>query len=303
MEALILTIIATSIPLLLAATGELITEKSGVLNLGVEGMMLSGAVGAFAAVLWLENPYYGIIAGALCGALMASIFSIFTINFMTNQVATGLGLTIFAIGLTGLAGAPLIGKTIPSLPKIEIFLFSDIPFFGNILFKQDFVAYLSIAIIIFISFFLKYSKSGIILRAVGDDHQSAHSVGYPVKRIRWYATCFGGVCAGIGGAYIPLALTPHWAEEMTAGRGWIALALVVFASWIPWRIIVGALIFGGITIAQLVGQARGWPIPSQLLSMMPYLATIIALTIISGRLSRNHSVVPSSLGKPFFDSQ
>ena len=303
MEALILTIIATSIPLLLAATGELITEKSGILNLGVEGMMLSGAVGALGAVLWLGNPYYGIIAGALCGALMASIFCIFTINFMTNQVATGLGLTIFATGLTGLAGAPLIGKTIPSLPKIEIFLFSDIPLVGNILFKQDFVAYLSIAIIIFISFFLKYSKSGIILRAVGDDHQSAHSVGYPVKRIRWYATCFGGACAGIGGAYIPLALTPHWAEEMTAGRGWIALALVVFASWIPWRIIVGALIFGGITIAQLVGQARGWPIPSQLLSMMPYLATIIALTVISGRFSKNHSVVPSSLGKPFFDSQ
>ena len=295
-------LIATT-PLVFAGIGELVTEKSGVLNLGVEGMMLSGAVGALGAVLWLENPYYGIVAGALSGVLMASIFSVFTINFMTNQVATGLGLTIFATGLTGLAGAPLVGKTIPSLPKIEIFLLSDLPLIGNILFKQDFVAYLSIAIIIFISFFLKYSKSGIILRAVGDDHQSAHSVGYPVKRIRWYATCFGGVCAGIGGAYIPLALTPHWAEEMTAGRGWIALALVVFASWIPWRIIVGALIFGGITIAQLVGQARGWPIPSQLLSMMPYLATIIALTVISGRLSKNHSVVPSSLGKPFFGSQ
>ena len=303
MEALILTIIATSIPLLLAATGELIAEKSGVLNLGVEGMMLSGAVGALGAVLWLENPYYGIIAGALSGVLMASIFSVFTINFMTNQVATGLGLTIFATGLTGLAGAPLVGKTIPSLPKIEVFLLSDIPLIGNILFKQDFVAYLSIAIIIFISFFLRYSKSGIILRAVGHDHQSAHSVGYPVKKIRWYATSFGGMCAGIGGAYIPLVLTPHWSEGMTAGRGWIALALVVFASWIPWRIIVGALIFGGITIAQLVGQARGWSIPSQLLSMMPYIATIIALTMISGRLSKNNSVVPSSLGKPFFGSQ
>ena len=182
MDALMLTIIATSIPLLLAATGELITEKSGVLNLGVEGMMLSGAVGALGAVLWLENPYFGIIAGGLCGVLMASIFSIFTINFMTNQVATGLGLTIFATGLTGLAGAPLVGKTVPSLPKIEIFLLSDIPFFGEILFKQDFIAYLSIAIIIFITYFLKYSKSGIVLRAVGDDHQSAHSVGYPVKK-------------------------------------------------------------------------------------------------------------------------
>ena len=207
MEALILTIIATSIPLLLAATGELVAEKSGILNLGVEGMMLSGAVGALGAVLWLENPYYGIVAGALSGVLMASIFSIFTINFMTNQVATGLGLTIFATGLTGLAGAPLVGKTITSLPKIEIFLLSDIPVVGSILFKQDFVAYLSIAIIIYISFFLKYSKSGIILRAIGDDHQSAHSVGYPVKKIRWCATCFGGMCAGIGGAYICLLYT------------------------------------------------------------------------------------------------
>ena len=303
MEPLILTIIATSIPLLMAATGELVTEKSGVLNLGVEGMMLSGAVGALGAVLWLGNPYYGIIAGAMSGLFMASIFSLFTINFMTNQVATGLGLTIFATGLTGLAGAPLIGKTIPSLPKIEIFLLSDIPLIGNILFKQDLVAYLSIGIIILITYFLKYTKPGIILRAVGDNHVSAHSVGYPVKKIRWFATCFGGMCAGVGGAYIPLVLTPHWSEGMTAGRGWIALALVVFASWIPWRIIVGALIFGGITIAQLVGQARGWAIPSQILSMMPYLATIIALTIISSRISKNNSVVPASLGKPFIDAQ
>jgi len=176
MESLILTIIATSIPLLMAAIGELVTEKSGVLNLGVEGMMLSGAVGALGAVLWLENPYFGIIAGAMSGLFMACIFSVFTINFMTNQVATGLGLTIFATGLTGLAGAPLVGKTIPSLPKIEIFLLSDIPFIGNILFKQDLVAYLSIGIIILITYFLKYSKPGIILRAVGDNHTSAHSV-------------------------------------------------------------------------------------------------------------------------------
>jgi simple sugar transport system permease protein len=303
MDALILTIIATSIPLLLAATGELISEKSGVLNLGVEGMMLSGAVGALAAVLWLENPYFGIIAGAISGIFMATIFSFFTINLMTNQVATGLGLTIFATGLTGLAGAPLVGKTITSLPKIEILFLSDIPFIGPILFKQDLIAYLSIAIIVLATYFLKYTKSGMILRAVGDDHHSAHSIGYSVKKIRWFATSFGGMCAGISGAYIPLVLTPHWSEGMTAGRGWIALALVVFASWIPWRIIVGALIFGGITIAQLVGQARGWPIPSQILSMMPYIATIIALTMISGRISKNKSIVPASLGKPFVDSQ
>ena len=302
MDALILTIIATSIPLLLAATGELITEKSGVLNLGVEGMMLSGAVGALGTTLWLGNPYFGILGGAISGIFMASIFSVFTINLMTNQVATGLGLTIFAAGFSGLAGAPLVGKTVPSLPKIELFLLSDIPHIGNILFKQDIIAYLSIALIILITFFLNHSKSGIVLRAVGDDHNSAHSIGYPIKKIRWLATCFGGMCAGLGGAYIPLVLTPHWSEGMTAGRGWIALALVVFASWIPWRVIVGALIFGGITIAQLVGQARGWPIPSQILSMMPYLATILALTIISGRFSKNKSSVPASLGKPFIDT-
>ena len=303
MDALILTIIATSIPLLLAASGELITEKSGVLNLGVEGMMLSGAVGALGAVLWLENPYFGVIAGGISGILMAAVFSIFAINFMTNQVATGLGLTIFATGFSGLAGAPLVGKTIPSLPKIDIYLFSEIPIIGDILFKQDIIAYLSVIIVILITFFLNSSKLGIVLRAVGDDHNNAHSIGYSVKKIRWLATCFGGMCAGLGGAYIPLVLTPHWSEGMTAGRGWIALALVVFASWIPWRLIVGALIFGGITIAQLVGQARGWPIPSQVLSMMPYIATIIALTIISGRLTKNKNLVPASLGKPFFDTQ
>ena len=154
MDALILTIIATSIPLLLAASGELVAEKSGVLNLGVEGMMLSGAVGAFGAVLWLGNPYFGIIAGAISGILMASVFSIFTINFMTNQVATGLGLTIFATGFSGLAGAPLVGKTIPSLPKIEVYLLSDIPLIGNIFFKQDLIAYISILLIILITFFL-----------------------------------------------------------------------------------------------------------------------------------------------------
>ena len=301
MDALILTIIATSIPLLLAASGELIAEKSGVLNLGVEGMMLSGAVGAFGAVLWLGNPYFGIIAGAISGILMASVFSIFTINLMTNQVATGLGLTIFATGFSGLAGAPLVGKTIPYLPKIEIYLLSDIPLIGNIFFKQDLLAYISILLIILITIFLNSTKPGIVLRAVGDNHNNAHSIGYPIKKIRWLATCFGGMCAGLGGAYIPLILTPHWSEGMTSGRGWIAIALVVFSSWIPWRIIVGALLFGGITIAQFVGQTRGWPIPSQILSMMPYIATIIALTMISGRFSKNKSIVPASLGKPFVD--
>ena len=259
MENLIITILLTSIPILLAGTGELISEKSGVLNLGVEGMMLTGAVTALGSVLIIGNPYAGIIFGAIAGILISFIFSFFTISLMTNQVATGLGLTIFATGLTGLIGEPFVGKTIPSLPKIELIFLSDIPFIGSIFFKQDILFYFSICLIIAVHFFLIKSRYGIIVRAVGDNHDSAHSIGYPVKKIRWLCVGFGGMCAGMGGAYIPLALTPHWSEGMTAGKGWIALALVVFASWLPFRLLLGALIFGGITILQFVGQARGWP--------------------------------------------
>lgn len=299
MTALILTVLATSIPLLLAATGELITERAGVLNLGVEGMMLMGAVAALGATLYTGNPYLGIVAGGLAGGMMAVIFCLFAIGLVTNQVATGLALTIFASGFSGLIGAPLVGKTAASLPQIPIPLFEHIPFLGAILFRQDFLFYLSIALIIGISLFLRHHRGGMILRAVGDHHDSAHALGYGVLKVRWLATCFGGLCVGMGGAYIPLVLTPHWSEGMTAGRGWIALALVVFASWRPYRIVLGALIFGGITIMQLAGQARGWSVPSQVLSMLPYLATILALVLISMR-SSSYLTVPAALGKPFY---
>ena len=299
MTALLLTVLATSIPLLLAANGELIAERSGVLNLGVEGMMLMGAVAALGATLYTGNPYMGILAGAVGGLLTALIFAFFAVSMMTNQVATGLALTIFATGFSGLAGAPLVGKTATSLPKIKIPLLEDIPLLGELFFQQDILLYLAFALIIGTSYFLRKTRAGMILRAVGDNHDSAHALGYHVLRVRWMAVGFGGICAGLGGAYIPLVLTPHWSEGMTAGRGWIALALVVFASWMPSRVVVGALIFGGITIMQLAGQARGWTIPSQVLSMLPYLATIFALVLMSIRSSSSYLTVPASIGKPF----
>lgn len=299
MEALLITILATSIPLLLAATGELIAERSGVLNLGVEGMMLIGAVSALAAVLYTGNPYSGIIAGALGGLMLSLVFAFFAITLMTNQVATGLALTIFATGFSGLAGAPLVGKTAESLPPLDLPVLSSLPFIGPVLFGHDLLFYLSFALIGCVSFFLWRTRAGMVLRAVGDNHDSAHALGYSVGLVRWLAVGFGGICAGMGGAYIPLVLTPHWSEGMTAGRGWIALALVVFASWLPSRIFVGAVIFGGITIMQLAGQARGWPIASQFLSMLPYLATILALIMISFRAKKSSAIVPACLGRPF----
>jgi simple sugar transport system permease protein len=299
MTALLLTVLVTSIPLLLAANGELIAERSGVLNLGVEGMMLMGAVAALGATLWTGNPYMGVLAGAMAGTLTSLIFAFFTVSLMANQVAGGLALTIFATGFSGLAGASLIGKTTASLPKVNIPGLEQIPLLGELFFQQDILLYFAFALIFATSIFLKRTRAGMILRAVGDNHDSAHALGYDVIRVRWIACAFGGICAGLGGAYIPLVLTPHWAEGITAGRGWIAIALVVFASWIPYRILIGAFIFGGITIMQLVGQARGWAIPPQVLSMLPYLATIFALVLMSVRSSSSYLTVPASLGKSF----
>ncbi|MGB2241117.1 MAG: ABC transporter permease, partial [Candidatus Puniceispirillaceae bacterium] len=274
MDALVLTVILTSVPLILAATGELIAERSGVLNLGVEGMMLMGAVAAFAITSLSGNPYFGIVAAACAGGITAGVFAIFALGLATNQVATGLALTIFGAGLSGLVGAPYVGGTIDGLGVLAIPFLSDLPVLGGLFFKLDFLAYFSILMLGLVGFFLNNTRAGLILRAVGNNHDSAHALGYSVLQVRCGAVIFGGVMAGLAGAYLPLVLTPHWSEGMTAGRGWIALALVVFASWMPSRILIGALLFGGITIMQLVGQARGWEMPSQFLSMLPYLATI-----------------------------
>ena len=299
MEQLILTVILTSVPLIFAASGELIAERSGVLNLGVEGMMLMGAVSAFAVAMGSGSPVLGMFAGAFAGAITAGIFAFFALGLATNQVATGLALTIFGTGLSGLIGAPLVGHAIDGLPQIHIPLLADMPFLGMLLFQHDIMVYLAVIVVGLCAWMLNATRVGLIIRAVGDNHDSAHALGYSVLGVRLLAVMFGGMMAGLGGAYLPLVLTPHWAEGMTAGRGWIALALVVFASWRPWRVLGGALVFGGITIMQLAGQARGWTIPSQFLSMLPYLATIIVLVLISRNREFALANSPACLGRIF----
>ena len=303
MEALILTVLLTSVPLIFAATGELVAERSGVLNLGVEGMMLMGAVSAFATTSILGNPYMGILAGAVAGAMTAAVFSLFALGLATNQVATGLALTIFGSGLSGLVGAPFVGGTVDGLPNLAIPLLVDIPVIGNLLFNHDIMAYLSIGFLVLVAWFLNRTRAGLVLRAVGNSHDSAHALGYRVLLVRFGAVLFGGMMAGLGGAYLPLVLTPHWSEGMTAGRGWIALALVVFASWIPSRILIGALLFGGITIMQLAGQARGWTVPSQMLSMLPYIATIVVLVVIARNREFALANSPACLGRLFIGNK
>ena len=299
MEQLILTVMLTSVPLIYAASGELIAERSGVLNLGVEGMMLMGAVSAFAVAMGTGSPLLGIFSGAFAGALTAGIFAFFTLGLATNQVATGLALTIFGTGLSGLIGAPFVGHAIEGLTQLHIPLLADIPFLGMLLFQHDIMVYLAVVMVALCAWVLNATRVGLIIRAVGDNHDSAHALGYSVLGVRLLAVMFGGMMAGLGGAYLPLVLTPHWAEGMTAGRGWIALALVVFASWRPWRVLGGALVFGGITIMQLAGQARGWTIPSQFLSMLPYIATIIVLVLIARNREFALANSPACLGKIF----
>ncbi len=295
----ILTIITAATPLLYAALGELITEKSGVLNLGVEGMMLVGAVCGFAAVQLSGSATIGVLGGAGAGALLSLLFAALVLGFQASQVATGLALTIFGVGLSAMLGQDLVGVAYDGLPKIMIPYLSDLPVIGKLLFNHDLLVYGSILLVALVWWFLKYSRSGLILRAVGDSHDAAHSMGYPVVRIRLMAIVFGGAMSGIAGAYLSLAYSPMWGENMTAGRGWIALALVVFATWRPWRVLLGAYLFGGISILQLHAQALGIGVPSQIMSMLPYLATIVVLVLISRDQSKIKLNSPASIGKPF----
>ena len=299
MLELIIAVILSSIPIMLAATGELVVERSGVLNLGVEGMMLMGAVIASITVITTGSLFLAVIFGALSGLLTSIVFGFFALVLATNQVATGLAFTIFGTGLSGLIGAEYVGKAIQRLEALNIPILSNIPYLGPILFSHNILVYFSFIIVFIVGWFLLKTKSGLVLRAVGNNHDSAHALGYSVVFIRFCSVMFGGLMAGLGGAFLPLVLTPHWAEGMTAGKGWIALALVVFASWRPLRIPIGALLFSGITVMQLVGQARGWAMPSQFLSMLPYLATIAVLVIISRNKEFSIINAPASLGKLF----
>jgi general nucleoside transport system permease protein len=298
-EAIMLSVIAASTPLLLAAAGELVAERSGVLNLGLEGMMIMGAACAFAGAYLSGSVVVGALCGVLAGVAMSAIFAIFTLGLAVNQVASGLALTILGTGLSGLIGAGFVGQRITPAPQLHLPVLTDLPLVGRILFGQDAFVYLSVALVIGIWLFLYRSRAGLVLRAVGDNHTSAHALGYPVLKIRALAVLFGGACAGLAGAFLPLAYTPFFIPGMTAGRGWIALALVVFASWRPGRLVAGAYLFGAVSILQLHAQALGLGIPSQLMSSLPYLATVIVLVLISRTRGIAGSAAPASLGVVF----
>lgn len=297
--AVMMSVVAAATPLLLAALGELITEKAGVLNLGVEGMMLTGAVAGFGAAMLSGSWMVGIVAAALAGMALALVFAVLALTLLANQVATGLALTILGIGLSALVGRPFIGVPLPRLPQLYLPGLTDLPVVGRLIFGQDFLVYLSIALVVGIWWFLERSRAGLVLRAVGESHDSAHAIGYPVILIRYLATLFGGACCGLGGAYLSLAVTPMWAENMVAGRGWIALALVVFATWKPVRTLAGAYLFGGLAFGQLFLQGLGFSVPSQFLSMLPYIATIVVLTLISRDATRIRLNTPACLGKSY----
>ncbi|WP_428647682.1 ABC transporter permease [Roseibium sp.] len=298
-EAVLLTVITAATPLLIAAVGELVVERSGVLNLGVEGMMIMGAVIGFAVANQTGSGVLGVLGAIVAGMAMSALFGFLVLYLVANQVATGLALTILGIGFSGLIGEAFIGIPGLKLPKLDIPVLSDIPFVGPVLFQQDAIVYISFLLVALVAYTLFRTRVGLVLRAVGDNHGSAHALGYSVVRIRFAAILFGGACAGLAGSYMSLAYTPQWVENMTAGRGWIALALVVFSSWLPVRVVVGAYLFGAVSVLNLHAQAIELNIPSQLLSSLPYLATILVLVLISANRRLTLVNTPACLGKPF----
>ena len=298
LQLVLVTVVTAATPLFLAALGELVAERSGVLNLGVEGMMVMGAACAFAAAYLTGSTLVGAIVGTAVGALMALLFGLLTVVFAVSQVAAGLALTIFGLGLSGLVGSGFVGLKRDAAPHLFVPGLSDLPLVGHLVFGEDAFVYAALLLAFAVSFTLRRTRAGLVLRAVGDNHASAHALGVPVRRVRLLAVLFGGACAGLGGAYLSLSYTPFWAPEMTAGRGWIALALVVFASWRPWRALAGAVLFGGATVLQLQAQASGLGLPGQLMSAVPYLVTLLALVILSLRRGSG-SVAPAMLGTAF----
>lgn len=298
LSSILHAILVASTPLVFAGLGALIQERAGVLNLGVEGLMIVGALAGFATALAGYPLLFSVIAAAFAGASLAAIFALLVLRLYANPVATGLALTLFGLGLSALAGAQYVGQAAPQVSVWTIPLLSHLPVVGHALFSHDPLVYLSILMAALIWWFLKQTRAGLILRAVGENHTSAHSLGFSVMGIRFLAIAAGGALAGIGGSYLTLVQTPLFVEGMTAGRGWIALALVVFASWRPFRVIAGAYLFGSVTILQLHSQAFGISIPAQWLSMLPYLVTIVALVMISARGDKGVAA-PGSLGKIF----
>jgi len=299
---LIASIMVAATPILLAALGELVVEKSGVLNLGVEGMMIMGAVCGYVVAVNTGSPWIGFAGAAIGGAALSMVFGVLTQYLMTNQVATGLALTLFGLGLSSLIGTDYLQLRPPPAGDIAFGALSDIPFVGRVFFQHDIIVYLSLALVVCVWLVLKFTRVGLILRAVGESHEAAHALGYKVIRVRLMAIAFGGACAGLGGAYLSLIRVPQWTEGMTAGAGWIALAIVVFASWKPVWVLVGAYLFGGVTVLQLNLQAAGLAVPVEYLSMSPYLITILVLVIMSSGRAKAALNAPADLGRTFHAS-
>jgi general nucleoside transport system permease protein len=297
---ILIGIIAAATPLVFASIGELVVEKAGVLNLGVEGMMIVGAIAAFAVSVGTGSATLAVLAAVVAGAAMAALFGAMTLTLRSNQVATGLALTMFGLGLSALIGQAYSGMTVRTFPRLDLPVLSGLPIVGKLLFTRDALFYLSIVLVVGTAYALTRTRLGLILRAVGENHDAAHAIGFPVITVRYLAVMFGGACAGLGGAYLSIVQTPIWVEKMTAGRGWIALALVVFAAWRPWRALAGAYLFGGISVVQLHAQGFGLGIDAQILAMIPYLATIVVLVVISADKMRLKLNAPACLGRPFF---
>ena len=303
MDQLALLLAATltaGTPLVVAGIGLLINERAGIVNLGAEGMMLVAAVAGFAVAFKTGNQVLAFGAGAIAGAALAAVFGLLVIYLNTNQYASGLALAILGTGLSAFIGQPYVGKSLPPSPPVTLPFLADIPVLGPAFFRQHWMVYVAIAIALAVGWLLFRTRTGLVLRSIGESPESAYALGYPVRTIRFIAVLVGGALCGLGGAFLAMVYTPLWVEGVTAGRGWIALALTVFATWRPARVLLGAYLFGGVTMLQFDLQARGVQIPSQLLSMLPYIATIVVLVLISRNPNWIRLNMPASLGKPFY---
>lgn len=303
-QEFIITILATAItagtPILYAALGEVLCERSGILNLGVEGMMLVGAVSGYVFAVRTNDPWVGILAALLGGGLMALIHAFLTVTLQANQVVSGLALTLFGTGLSGFIGKPYIGVPVEnSFKPMTLGFLSDLPVVGPILFHHDVLVYLTYLLVPALWFLIYRTRSGLNLRAVGENPASADSLGVSVYRTRYLYVTLGGMLAGVGGAYLSLAYAPTWLENMTAGRGWIAVALVIFATWNPLRAMLGSYIFGGIDALGFRAQAMGVMIPSFFLKMLPYIFTILVLIMVTRKAMANRIGAPGALGLPY----
>jgi ABC-type uncharacterized transport system permease subunit len=297
-EFILAGMLAAATPFLLAALGELVVERSGVLNLGIEGMMAFGAAVAFVVASLSGSHSLGFLVAALAGAGIALVFALLALGFVANQVAAGLAIGVLGQGLSSLVGKPFESQTISGLPKLPLPVLADIPLIGG-LFSQDAVVWLTLVLAGTIWAVLNHSKLGLIIRAVGENPHASRAIGFPVILIRTGAIAFGGAMAGVAGAYASTVYTPLWADGMIAGRGWIALALVVFGTWQTGRVVFGAFLFGALSLGELSAQAAGVGLPSQLLASIPYIVTILMLAVISSDRRRMRLNTVASLGQPF----